>query len=67
MSSSSTSHDCLPNAQVIEKTVTAAMDAPIPPGCTKKVWLCDDGEWPAAWQHIACTASAMSVLAYSAG
>jgi hypothetical protein len=32
--------------QVITDTVTAAMSAPIPPGCTKKVWLCDDGGDP---------------------
>jgi hypothetical protein len=32
-----------PPLQVITDTVTAAISAPVPPGCTKKVWLCDDG------------------------
>ena len=40
--------------EIIQKTVLAALDAPLPAGCARTIYLCDDGKDPEkrAWTGI---------------
>jgi hypothetical protein len=38
---------------VLRATLEAALDAPMPPGCSRTIYLCDDGADPEKRTYVA--------------
>ena len=60
---------CVPcykeDLEIVRRTVMAAYDAELPRGCSRTIYLCDDGKDPAKrkwYATIGCSVSSMLIL-----